>query len=518
MYINTLIQFFENTVARVPDRIAVVENDISITFKELHKMVLAEALAIIEVLANRTCQPIAVNLPKGINCIIADLAVLYSGNAYMNLDVKAPEARNNAILQNVQPALIIGDKSKLNYECSNFNISMTRDISENEKRMLYENIARIIDTDLCCLINTSGSTGFPKTVALTHRSYIDYTQSVMVAGLIGEDAIAGSMAPSVFDHFSFEVCLLMAAGCTLVLIPEKLPAFPIRLLEFIKEKKVDFIFWVPTIMVNIANMDLLSKIKLPDLKTVWFAGEVFPTAKFNYWRKNLSDVKFVNLYGPTEITVDCLYHIVKEPLPENEPIPIGKPFANIGIMVLDENNRVVDSHEPGIEGELCVRGSSLAAGYYNNPEQTARAFTQNPRNGKYPETIYRTGDIVAWNGSGELVFRGRRDAMIKHSGYRIELGEIEKGAFRASPQILNACAIYDREAKKIILFYEARQPLAQNELRKALMLYVPRYMVPHEFIHIEEMPRNVNGKIDRHHLADKYAKEFATGENSTKKA
>ena len=153
-------------------------------------------------------------------------------------------------------------------------------------------------------------------------------------------------------------------------------------------------------MVNIANMDLLTKIQLPDLKTIWFAGEVFPTKQFKYWKNNLQETKFVNLYGPIEITLDCTFYIVEKELQDNESIPIGYACKNTDVLILNEFDQVA---KPNEDGELCVRGTSLAMGYYNNPEKTAMAFVQNPLNKSYPETIYRTGDIVFKNDVNEII-------------------------------------------------------------------------------------------------------------------
>jgi amino acid adenylation domain-containing protein len=497
MKIN-ILDYLANTVKNVPNKTAIVENERNISFNELDLM--SRTLAVELNKSNYANKPIAVFLPKSIESIIANIGITYSGNAYMNLDIKTPTNRISKILEQIKPAVIItnGKYHEILYAIANdIPLIIFEDISFNGEHnldTLDQVKKKIIDTDPYCIINTSGSTGTPKGVALNYKSFIDFTEWAVETLKIGDDEIIGSLSPIVFDIYSFELCMLMAKGSTIVLLPESLAAFPIRLLSIMQEKKVSFIFWVPTIMVNIANMDLLSKIKLPDLQTVWFAGEVFPTKQFKYWKKHLNETMFVNLYGPIEITLDCTYYIVEKDLNDNEPIPIGYPCRNTGILILNENDQEVTGDE---EGELCVRGTSLAMGYYNNLEKTQAAFVQNPLNKSYPEVIYRTGDIVAKNGFGEIVFKGRKDSLVKHLGYRIELGEIEHVIVNILNIVKNGCVVYQTTRKEITLFYESETEISLADFRKQIASILPKYMIPTVFIRMDEMPRNTNGKIDR---------------------
>jgi amino acid adenylation domain-containing protein len=500
VYRTHITHYFEPTIAAYPDRVAVYDEDRAVTFGQLYERVLLAASRISRRLNGKTGRIVAVCLPKSLEAVVADLAVLYSGNTYMNLDAKSPEQRMRNIMEQTRPALLIvraGQEPPLS-EVRALTCFLETDpetpLAGECRDAVLALRAHCIDTDLLCVINTSGSTGTPKAVALNHRSFIDFTEVVCEARLVGEAEVVACLSPVVFDIFSFELCMLMAKGSTLVIVPENFAAFPVRLLELMVIRRVTFLFWVPTIMVNIANMDLLSRFPLPDLKMAWFAGEVFPTAKFNYWRRMLPQTTFANFYGPIEITLDCVYHVVERRLPDDEPIPIGKPFRNTAVLVLNERDEPVG---PGEEGELCVRGSSLAPGYYNNPEKTAAAFVQNPLNTAYPESIYRTGDIVAYNEYGELVFRGRKDTLIKHLGYRIELTEIEHVVVNTLKLVPNCCVIYDAEHKKIVLIYESPDRLPEKDLRRRISEALPRYMVPAAYKSLPEMPRNNNGKIDR---------------------
>jgi acyl-coenzyme A synthetase/AMP-(fatty) acid ligase len=217
--------------------------------------------------------------------------------------------------------------------------------------------------------------------------------------------------------------------------------------------------------------------------------------------RNIPDAMFINLYGPIEITLDCTYYIVDKELSDDEPVPIGFPCRNTDILILTEANEMAGVDE---RGELCVRGSSLAMGYWNDPEKTARAFTQNPLNKYYPELIYRTGDVVSLNPCGEILFWGRKDYQVKHLGYRIELSEIEHIIINTIAEIDNASVIYNFEKKEIVLFYESRVELLTSDIRKRVGVHLPKYMLPTGFFYFREMPRNPNGKIDRNLLKEKY--------------
>ena len=488
-----LIECFEKTAGQKSKHTAVIHNDESISFGELRRKIRITG-AFLQVLIHDKSRPVAVILPKEINIVIADLGVIYSSNVFMNIDVKTPAERLSNILSLIQPAVIITSRKYSLSAAENIPVVFIEDIDFSQEDTESFTFAEGIDTDPLCIINTSGSTGTPKGVVLNHRSFFDFMARSNEEFRFDGSEIIGSLSPAVFDIFDFELCMLMLNGSQIVLIDAFLASFPARLLENLNKHRVSFIFWVPSIMVNIANMNLLEKIPLQYLKLVWFAGEVFPVRQFLYWYDHLSDTEFANLYGPIEITLDCTFYRITSRPPENEPLPIGKPYKNTDILILNENDELCAVNE---EGELCVRGTSLAMGYYNNPEKTAQAFTQNPLNKHYPETIYRTGDIVRMREDGNIVFMGRRDTLIKHMGYRIELGEIEHVISNELKIAENCCVVYDNERKAIVLFYEQAEAISDKEFRSALTKHFPAYMIPAKFIRMELLPRNTNGKIDR---------------------
>ena len=497
----SLIELFEETVKKYPQKVAVIDKDREIVFSDLHRksLQLASALMALGIGQNK---PVGVFLDKSIESVYADLGILYAGDFYMNLDIKTPAERIRNILQLVEPAAIISTtrqiKSIEGIIPSTMKVILLDEAGEGADVDAADIIGRlltIIDTDPSCIINTSGSTGTPKGVVLNHKSFFDFIDWAIDTFHFDDDLVMGSLSPIVFDIYSFELCMLMAKASTLVVLPAHLAAFPAKILEVLEQHKVNFLFWVPTIMVNIANMDLLSAFKLKSLRTVWFAGEVFPTKQFNYWHHHLSEVTFANLYGPIEITLDCTYYIINKEIPDEEPLPIGYPCRNTDILILDDEDRAVT--EPGVEGELCVRGTSLAMGYYNNPEKTAAVFVQNPLNKAYPELIYRTGDIVCLNDEGLIVFKGRKDNIVKHMGYRTDLGEIEHVIINTLKLVKNGCIVYNQSEKQITLFYEAAEEIPVSEFRLQIGKVLPKYMIPTAFHHLGQLQRNANGKIDR---------------------
>lgn len=502
---QNVLAYFEHGAARAcPNKVAVTDGTTSLTFSDLRAQ--ARSLALQLIGRNDTIgRPIAVYLPKSVQVVVADLGILYSGNVYTNLDVKSPQQRLANILAHIGPRLVITSRvladtvvaAGIAREDLVFVDELDEIEGEGDTGAIEARLARVVDTDPVCIINTSGSTGTPKGVALSHRGTIDFMDWVFDTFDFDDKVVIGSLSPFYFDIYTLELVLCLAKGATIVLIPEQLALFPAKLLEFMIEAKIGFIFWVPTVMVNIANLGLLDKFALPDLATVFFAGEVFPTRHLNMWRRALPHAQFVNLYGPIEIHVDCTYHVVEGEMADDEPLSIGLPCRNTDILILNENNERCAVDE---QGELCVRGSSLALGYWNDPEKTARAFVQNPLNPHYPELIYRTGDLALRRADGRIFLAGRKDYQIKHMGYRIELPEIEHQVL-GIPGIANACVVYDHPRKAITLFFQpVDEDVPSATIRRALGDIFPKYMLPTAFHSMQQLPMNPNGKIDRNGL------------------
>ena len=250
-------------------------------------------------------------------------------------------------------------------------------------------------------------------------------------------------------------------------------------------------------MTMISSLGVLEKTPPKHLTTVCFGSEVFPKKQYELWRNALPEARFFNLYGPTEATGMSCYWKAERELEESEPIPIGRPFDNTDIILIDDENRRAE------RGEICIRGTCLTMGYYNDKEKTDAVFVQNPTNLAYPELIYRTGDIGFINERGELVFVCRKDSQIKHMGHRIEFGEIESAANKCEG-IRTSCCVYDADAKRIVLF--AVGETSSDTLLKALATLLPRYMLPSHIEMLDALPFTANGKIDRKGLRERAEK------------
>lgn len=504
---KNVLEYLAKTLEQYRDKTAIIDGDRQLTFGELEQCAHRICVGIRSKSADiRT--PIAVFLPKSMDSLVSFVGILYSGNIYVPLDIKSPAGRIQSIMENLGQPLVITAQEYREFllgsgvdEARLIDIGQAYDTALTfDAEVIPAYSETVIDTDPIYVIYTSGSTGIPKGVTVCHRGVIDYIDWAVDCFDITSAEIIGSQAPFYFDNSTLDIYLCLAKGATLVLIPEQNFAFPLKLMEYVAEKNINFIFWVPSVMINIANTRALDNIKMDCLKKVLFAGEVMPNRHLNYWRNQLPESLFANLYGPTEITVDCTYYIVEKKFEDDDKLPIGFPCRNTDVLILTEENRPAAAGE---QGELCVRGSSLALGYWNNWEKSDAAFTQNPLNPNYFDRIYRTGDFVYLNEEGEIIFVGRRDAQIKHMGYRIELGEIET-ALLSMAGIDNSCVLYNKEKQEITMFYEGDDELTKAAIRKRLVEMLPKYMVPTKIHKLDHLPMNKNGKIDRPLLMKEY--------------
>ncbi|MCL2717215.1 MAG: amino acid adenylation domain-containing protein [Lachnospiraceae bacterium] len=491
---HNILDYMTASYQATPDKIAFSNGLNHLSFREVKEQ--CDAIGTYLTDERIYQQPVIVFMAKQPEMVAAFFGVVRGGNYYVPLDVEMPRIRIEHILESLDSPLMICDE-KTNDVAKTLDfkgkIVLYKDICSTvtDQEALNKIAGKAIDTDPVYIVFTSGSTGIPKGVVACHRSVIDYIEQLSEVLEFNQGTVFGNQSPLYFDACLKEIYPTLKFGATTYLIPAELFMQPVKLVEFLNEFQINTICWVVSAMTMISAFNTFNTIIPKYLRSINFGSEVFPLKEFHKWQAALPDAKFVNLYGPTECTGMCCYHKIDEAINDTGVIPVGRPFKNTEIIILNELNERVKENE---SGEICVRGTSLTLGYYNDFAKTNENFVQNPLNKFYPELIYRTGDIGYFNNKGEIVFCSRKDHQIKHMGNRIELGEIEASIYRIA-EIKMACCVYDQAKNKIRLFYVG--DITGKEVTEKLKNLLPRYMMPNSVKQIEKMPLKANGKIDR---------------------
>lgn len=511
MYTISVLDFLEETTQKHYDRNAVIDEKESITYGSLQMQAKIVGYALHLVLQGAVQKPVLLFMEKSCRCVTAMMGILYSGNIYVPMDVKTPLKRMQSILCTLESDCILTSAEdalylrKVGYQG---NVLIYEELIEKYSNTLDESALKkirenMIDTDLMYILFTSGSTGVPKGVAVTHRSVVDYIESLEREVDISCDDIIGNQAPFYADMSLRDIYMPVKAGAVNCIIPQKLFMSPKKVLQYMDDKRVTFIMWVPTAYRIVAQFDGLSRIRPAYLNRFWFSGEAMPVQVYRYWRTYYPAGRYAQLYGPTEITGACTFFNVISDYRDGEVIPVGRPLKNTGIVLLDENDKEIKSEWSDVVGEICVFGSCLAAGYYNDRKRTEEVFVQSPLVKSYGLKIYRTGDLAKWDDNGNLIFVSRKDYQIKHAGKRVELGEIET-AIQSIQGIEACCCIHDRDKDTLVLFYIGN--IDAGSIMKLAQEKVPKYMVPQVIRKENELPILANGKLDRK-MMDKWVNE-----------
>ncbi len=497
---TNILTYFDEGAAQHPRKVAFSNGTDSLTFSALRKSVEGIGTALHQ--KGFYKEPVVVFMEKHPNAVAAFFGVVAAGCYYVPIDDEMPAHRIELIFKTLQPKAVICDgktESTARTFGENADIFLFDELKDTkaDKKALEAIRAKALDTDPIYIVFTSGSTGVPKGVCACHRSVIDYIENLSETLGFDETTVFGNQTPLYFDACLKELYPTIKFGATTYLIPKELFMQPVKLVEFLNEHKINTVCWVVSALTVISSLGAFKEVLPKYLHTIAFGSEVFPIKQLKMWQKACPKAAFTNLYGPTECTgMSCYYHVERE-FELGESVPIGKPFRNTEIMLLDDENNLVPDGEVG---EICIRGTCVTLGYYND-ERTKEAFVQNPLNKLYPELIYKTGDLARLNKDGDLEFFGRKDYQIKHMGHRIELGEIELIA-NMCDGINDACAIFDETKKKIVLFYVGSAEKA--DVIGFMKSKLPRYMIPNAVVPMEEFPHTPNGKMDRKTIKANY--------------
>lgn len=499
--ITNVLEYLEHSAEHFPDKPAYIDAKSSYTFSELERAARAVGSALCGVV-QKGC-PVAVYMEKSVQQIAAFFGTVYAGAFYAPIDVDMPAQRTTLILDTLKAEIVISDREsseKLHEMNYSGDVILFDEISgtaiDDSKLAAVRQSAT--DADPLYIIFTSGSTGIPKGVLISHRSVIDFIPVFAETFDFSANEVFGNQAPFDFDVSVKDIYSTLYCGASMFIIPKVCFSIPKKLIDVLIERKVTAIIWAVTALCIVSGFNAFTYRVPDDLKKILFSGEVMPVKMLNVWRKALPDATYVNLYGPTEVTCNCMYYIVDREFENTDRLPLGVPFQNEKVLILNEKN---ESIKAGEIGEICVAGSCLALGYYRNTERTQAVFVQNPLNDRYSELIYRTGDMAELSPSGEYYFAARKDFQIKHMGHRIELEEIET-YIDAVDGVTRASCLFDAVHNKIVAYYTGGADKLQviESLKKSL----PKYMIPNIFIQADSLPISKNGKIDRQKLRVSY--------------
>ena len=500
---NNVLEYLEQSRNRYPHKVAFDDLTNRCTYEELYD----NSKRIGSFLSQYTspCRPVAVYMDKSVEALTAFLGIVSAGCFYTVISIEQPIFRIQQILDVLNPECII---------CRKGSISAFDELSYNGKLFDYETTVQFgrLDETLIKIRNlsqdihplycnfTSGSTGVPKGVLVSHRSVIDFMEYFPDMFQITEKDRIGNQAPFDFDVSVKDIYSTLKTGASMIILPKKFFSIPARLLDCLCDLQVTTLIWAVSALCMISQLKGFTYKVPSSVNKVLFSGEAMPASQLRIWQDHLPEASFVNLYGPTEITCNCTYYPILRKFESDEIIPIGKAFPNERVFLLNKENKEVITEDE--IGEICVSGTALALGYYHAPEQTSQSFVQNPLNPNYRELIYRTGDLAFYNHEGNLCFAGRKDFQIKHMGHRIELEEIER-ILNSYPEVERACCVFQPVNKRIAAFYSGS--IETKEILKRMRTHLPSYMIPNVFRPLAQLPVTPNGKMDRKKLLEMFS-------------
>ena len=359
------------------------------------------------------------------------------------------------------------------------------------------------------ILHTSGSTGMPKGVVISHLNALTFVKMATEFFKINENDRMANHAPLHFDLSIFDIFCAVQTGAALILVPEYLSAFPIRLAEFIDKEQVTVWNSVASVLTKLTDQGALERLRFASLRLVHFSGDIMPVKYVRTLKQCMPKAEVYHIYGQTEANSSLYFKIPETILDDAWKIPIGRPFPNFDVFALDDDGKVITTPEE--EGELLVLSATVALGYWNNGEKTREQFTSDPRNPSAHARVYKTGDLVRLNGEGEFIFAGRKDHMVKSKGFRVELDEIEI-VLNSHPKIRQAAVVAvpdDLAGNRIIAYISLTggSAVTSRELLELCSQHLPKYMVPELIRYRQTLPITSNDKVNRKALVQEFIAE-----------
>jgi D-alanine--poly(phosphoribitol) ligase subunit 1 len=470
----------------------------------------ADSLAVL--LRSRGCQMgdvIAIGHNKKPLSFALMLAALRCGVAYACLDVASPIARTQKILQTCCPRLLFYDDrdySRTMEELSSLSsiplVMLEESIlpvaSAEQRAQLAAEAGKVDGATIAYVMFTSGSTGNPKGVAVTHQNVLHFIAWGQGRFLVTESDNFANLSPMYFDNSVFDFYVGLFSGASLSPIPRELLTQPYEMAAYIGKLQCTIWFSVPSLLIYMMTMKALRAEQLPALRALIFGGEGYPKIELQkLYRQFSSQAVIVNVYGPTECTCICsAYDLTAQDFEDLQGLPtLGHLNQNFDYLILDDNDSPADT------GELCLVGPNVASGYFNDLERTQTSFVTLTDSRRFMKRMYRTGDVVR-EAKGQLFFVGRKDNQVKHLGYRIELEEIEYALLKAAG-IRQAAVVYHRVNDaygKLVGFVDALSDVEDKIVLAELSQLLPAYMIPSRIVVMDCLPKNPNGKVDRQAL------------------
>jgi amino acid adenylation domain-containing protein len=529
MHPYLLHHLLEISAEKYPEQNAVILKESSITYEDLYfkSNQLAQALIALGV---QKGDRVSLMLNKSIESVVAIFGVLMAGASYVPIDPAAPVNRIKYIINNCDSEILItsgGGASKIATELNTASSLKTVIMIGSDPQQLKEKhetleffswetlflnskdkiqLPDISDTNPAYILHTSGSTGVPKGVVISHLNSLTFVNMAASFFDINKDDRLCSHAPIHFDLSVFDIFVAIRNGATIVLVPEMLPMFPIKLAEFIDDTKISVWNSVASVLSLLAERGRLGKYQFESLRLVLFSGDVLPVKYLRTLMTHMKNTQFLNIYGQTEANSSTFFGIDEIPDDDAYKIPIGEAFPNFEVFALDEHEKIITS--PGEKGELYVSGSTVALGYWGDPEKTSEVFVQDPRPYSSQNKVYRTGDLVTRDDDGNYIFLGRKDHQVKSRGYRIQLDEIE-AILNNHSDIKEAVVIAIPDeliGNRIISFVSLGDgaKVTETDIFDYCSTFLPSYMVPEKISLIDKLPRTPSGKFDRNLLTNNF--------------